>query len=561
MHEAKEHRGVVMPRLLPRAVTLAHQPARMTRRTVMRPLRLSGIVVPMLAFITLLAFPVLPTEAGLAGAEQGEQRAGSEPDDILLNFQDVDLAYVFTALAEAASLNVMYSDLPRRPVTLRTAKPVPLTDIPELIRTLAAANDVEVIEDKNFLRLAGVPTGEDAPDRRSLYIYRLRHSQAEDLAVTLQALFGGVTATVTRDARDQRTLSQQLREAEQAMAAALQRAAEQREAGPVSAIQRAGSQELEGNILVVPDQVTNSLLVRATPGDWSVIEQAVEALDLRPLQVVIEVVVAEVRRTRDLDFGPSVTAEHTETRGATQRTIVGDYQEDDSPDNILMRIIRNGSLDVQGALSFLASSGQVRILQRPVLMAQNNQPARILVGAERPFVQASVRAMDPTDPTARDQFVQYRDVGTVLDITPIINEDGYVNLRLTQQVSSATQEIQFGAPVISTREAETQLLAANGQTVVIGGLVDSQTSRIRTGVPLLKDIPVLGWLFGRTRDDDSTGELFLFLTPHIVAADADMDSFRDGLQGGLELLDPVAPIRSLPPPDTLQSSPTEPGGP
>ncbi len=86
-------------------------------------------------------------------------------------------------------------------------------------------------------------------------------------------------------------------------------------------------------------------------------------------------------------------------------------------------------------------------------------------------------------------MVQYRDVGTSLTILPTINEDGYVNLLLTQEVSSATAETQFGAPVISTREATTQILAQTGQTVVIGGLVDQQTEESRTGIPFLKDIP------------------------------------------------------------------------
>src|SRR5690606_3271506 len=121
----------------------------------------------------------------------------------------------------------------------------------------------------------------------------------------------------------------------------------------------------------------------------------------------------------------------------------------------------------------LATTGEVRILSRPVVHAQNNQPARILVGTQQPFVQFS--QILPTDPVgARAEIVQYREVGTVLSILPTINDDGYVNLAVAQEVSSATAETQFGAPVISTREAETQLLVRNGQTVVLGGLVDQQ---------------------------------------------------------------------------------------
>jgi general secretion pathway protein D len=159
-----------------------------------------------------------------------------------------------------------------------------------------------------------------------------------------------------------------------------------------------------------------------------------------------------------------------------------------------------------------------------VIFAQNNQEAKILVGSQRPFVQV-FRSL-PTDAGVRDQIVQYRDVGTSLTILPTINPDGYVNLQLSQEVSSATAETQFGAPVISTREASTHLFVRDGQTAVIGGLVDRQQERTRSGIPILSEIPWIGALFGGTRRLDTTSELFLFLTPHIVQDDTDVDRIR-----------------------------------
>ena len=146
------------------------------------------------------------------------------------------------------------------------------------------------------------------------------------------------------------------------------------------------------------------------------------------------------------------------------------------------------------------------------------------------------------------EVVQYRDVGTSLTILPTINAEGYVNLLLTQEVSSATAETQFGAPVISTREATTQILAQTGQTVVIGGLVDQQTEETRVGIPILKDIPVLGYLFGTTRETVSNAELFLFLTPYVVASDADEEHLRRELEENAELIRELVPIRSILPP-------------
>jgi len=132
-------------------------------------------------------------------------------------------------------------------------------------------------------------------------------------------------------------------------------------------------------------------------------------------------------------------------------------------------------------------------------------------------------------------------VGTQLTLTPTINDDGYVNLQLAQQVSNATAEVQFGAPVISTRETSTHLFVRDGQTAVIGGLVDREEDRTRSGIPFLKDLPLLGALFGSTTRSEVRSELFLFLTPHIVVSDEDVDRVREGVQRRSDLLRPALP--------------------
>ncbi|MEX0856038.1 MAG: secretin N-terminal domain-containing protein [Gemmatimonadota bacterium] len=463
---------------------------------------------------------------------------------IQLNFQDLDLAFVFTALAQAADLNLIYHDLPSKPITLRTTQPMEVEGIPALIRSLARANGIGVTDEDGFLRLQGLVTDEDEePDFRELYIYRLRHARAPILSQTLQALFGGAQPAGQAFNRPQ-TLSQQITQ--------LQGVGQGGQVGaqaPVIQLQQ-GSGELEGNVLIIPDEVTNSLLIRATPGDWEVVQVALQALDLRPLQVVIEVVIAEVSRSEEIDVGTTFSASGT----ADGADVTGALDRENAPtDGFSLEFLRTGNVDVQATLRALASTGNVQILSRPVILAQNNQEARILVGTQRPFVQVS-RTL-PTDEGARDEVIQYRDVGTVLTILPTINEDGYVNLLVLQEVSSATTEVQFGAPVISTREATTQLLARNGQTVVLGGLVDRQEDEVRAGIPILKDIPLLGYLFGYNRSISGSSELFLFLTPYVVATDDDADLLREQIERDAELIGPILPERTLtptvpaPPPD------------
>jgi general secretion pathway protein D len=178
--------------------------------------------------------------------------------------------------------------------------------------------------------------------------------------------------------------------------------------------------------------------------------------------------------------------------------------------------------EIDARLRAAASRGDAKIISRPVVVASNNREARILVGSQRPFVQVS-RSL-PTDAPSRDQVVQYRDVGTKLTVIPTINVDGYVSLSIQQEVSNATEETQFGAPVISTRETGTTVLVRDGQTVVLGGLRERQQDVTTAGIPILSSIPVLGGLFGSHGRHASETELFLFITPIVLPTDQAADS-------------------------------------
>jgi type II secretory pathway component GspD/PulD (secretin) len=175
------------------------------------------------------------------------------------------------------------------------------------------------------------------------------------------------------------------------------------------------------------------------------------------------------------------------------------------------------------------------------------------VGSSRPFVQVSQTV--PNDPTGRVQTVQYIDVATTLTITPTINPDGYVNLQVSQTDNSATNEVQFDAPVINKREATTQIFIRDGQTTVIGGLADNSRSHDVSGIPFLSRIPLVGpFLFGRVTQNETANELFLFLTPHIISNDTDVDKLRDALRDGSDMLRTLyfGP-RIIPRADTLPS--------
>jgi len=262
------------------------------------------------------------------------------------------------------------------------------------------------------------------------------------------------------------------------------------------------------------------LLVRASEQDFDVIRDAVDQLDIRPLQVLIEVLIVEARHDRSFSFGADVFVP-PQSVGKGDGTVGGETNGGGLGD-LVITLMNLGRANIDATIRAAASRGDVEIVSRPVLLASNNQEARFLVGSQRPFVQVS-RSL-PTDSPQRDQVIQYRDVGTKLTVRPTINQDGYVSLLIQQEINQATSEVQFDAPVISTREAVTRVLVRNGQTIVIGGLRDQQKDRTQGGVPILSGIPILGGLFGRADRKTSRTELFLFLTPRILKTDADADS-------------------------------------
>ena len=490
------------------------------------------------------------------------------PTGIEFNFQDADLRVVLSALAEVAGVNVVFSNLPTRTVTLRTGRPVSASEARAYLESVARANGLTLVEEGGLLRIAGETPGvaaqqlpgqaaaaaaRGAQERTRLFVYRLSHAQADALANTLADVFGIARSGFSAAAQDPRALSEELRD--QRLPPGFPQEPQPQPQQPVRTPEGAAgagqslAAGLQGPVQIVPDPRTNSLLIRASQADYETIRQAILQLDQRPLQVLIEVLIAEVRRDRQTGIG--ISARVPDNRVGRGGTTIGGELFGASAGDIVLRILDIGSVKADVVLSILATEGDVTILSRPVVLAQNNQEARVLIGSERPFIQL-FRAL-PTDAAVRDQVVQYRDVGTQLTIRPTINPDGYVTMSVLQEVSTATAETQFGAPVISTREARTQLLVRDGQTAVIGGLIEHQQEFTASGIPFLKDIPLIGRLFrtSQQRRRNST-ELFLFLTPHVLRTDREMDETTRGVRDATERLKRHVrdPIPILPPNDS-----------
>jgi general secretion pathway protein D len=443
---------------------------------------------------------------------------------VVVRFADADLRAVVQALGRYLRKPVVVANVPAARVSLETPGPVPQSDVADLLRGVLAPQNLELHEEPTYFTVlpkpppapVPAPAAADAAAQKSatiqLFVIRLKHARAADVAATVNILFGGSAEFSGRSGLSTGTLSDELRRNVVPPAGA----APPPESAPPAAPKAAS---LTGLTVVVPDERTNSLLVRASDADFAVIRGAVDQLDIRPLQVLIEVLIVEARTDKSFSLGTDLSLPDQSIGGGAT---VGGTLTGGGVGDLILRIMHLAKGHLDAVLNTAQSKGFVQIVSRPVLLASNNTEAHFLVGSQRPFVQVS-RAL-PTDNAARDQVVQYRDVGTKLTVRPTINQDGYVSLLIQQEINAATSEVQFDAPVISTREANTQVLVRDGQTIVLGGLRDLQKDRSQSGVPLLSGLPIVGGLFGSSSRSTSSTELYIFLTPRIIRTDADADS-------------------------------------
>jgi len=452
-------------------------------------------------------------------------------DSVTVRFVETDIRAVIQALGRYLPKPVLVGSIQPVRVSLETPGPVDRSTLVALLKGLVESQNLEFVEDSSFFRVgpraADRPTA-GPPVRRDtgavqLFVVRLKHARASDVAATVNLLFGGGGEFSGRAGLSTGTLSDELR-----------RNVVSPQAGPAgqpSASPPIRQSALGGTVTIVPDELTNALLIRASQQDYDVLREAVEQLDIRPLQVLIEVLIVEARHDRSFSIGADwfVPPQSVDKgNGTAEASLLGGGLGD-----LVMRLLNLGRAEVDATIRAAASRGDVKIVSQPVLLASNNQEARFLVGSQRPFVQVS-RSL-PTDAPSRDQVIQYRDVGTKLTVRPTINQDGYVSLLIQQEINQATSEVAFDAPVISTREAVTRVLVKDGQTIVLGGLRDQQKDATQGGVPILSSIPILGGLFGSASRRTNETELYLFLTPRILRTDADADSVtapRLGKEGG-----------------------------
>ncbi len=520
------------------------------------------------------------------------------PDGFVLDFQEQELRVVLEAIAEAGGLNVTFANLPATKVTLRMGQQVTKAEALDVLRGVAEVNGLKMTEGPSLIRIEGTrPVTQQQAQQQlaqqaqlKLFTYRLKHASATTLAPVLMSLLSGTQAGVQQVNNGANVFGNGVVGVPGAGGAggrgggggaagngaaavavapgggaggaggggggAVNFGGGRGGAGLAQALQQAfgGGAALTAaasQMRIVAEDATNSLIVRATDADWALVQQVLGAVDLRPLQVLIEVTIVQVQRTHDLSLGISGNATRKNSSGGADT--VGTFPSQAGVNDIVALLtMGGGSVKYNVALNALQTRGDVKVLSLPVIIAQNNKQAILNVGQNVPFIQVSQSAAIVG--TGLVQTIQYQSVGTTLTITPIINPDGYVNLTVSQTDDNATNDVQFNAPIISQRQASTQVFIKDGQTTVIGGLTDNTTSTTVSGIPILSKIPWIGGiLFGNTQKTVTADELYLFLTPHVVSSDEDIDKLREATKNQSDLLEHSdIKARIVPRGDTIQ---------
>ena len=390
-----------------------------------------------------------------------------------------------------------------------------------LIVLAAEAEWLERVE--YWVNLLDVP---EIKDERQYFIYKPQNSRAAELLTVLQSILGLAETPATK------------KETKGFTASLIQPAASETDAPPERSETAAMAllADASGEISLAVDETRNALIIYATPQRFNAIESMLKRLDIMPSQVLIEAIVAEVILTDSLQFGVEWYLKN-ETSGiatggadSTASTIGGLGLASAGLSYSL--ITRADRLKV--FLNAMAQKDLVKVLQSPRVTVRDGKSASITVGTQVPVVTSEQAGL--TSDTNVIRTYQYRTTGVTLNVTPVVHARDIVTLEINQEVSEASASGGEN-PLILNRTMDTEVVAASGQTVVIGGLIKESEGRTNSKVPFLGDIPLLKYLFTSTDQGQERTELVVMITPHIIRSTQQIEDIHRAVFDSLNFLE------------------------
>ncbi len=298
------------------------------------------------------------------------------------------------------------------------------------------------------------------------------------------------------------------------------------------------------------DQDSRTLFVIGDDTTTAYVSQVVSNLNRPKPQVLIKVVFLEVTYNKGQDIGVEGTVTKTINASTTNSfgSLFGLAGQGITPSSAGVNSLPGAGIysvvgnDFSATLRAIAEVGKIEVLSRPTILARNNQQATIVVGEEVPLITSVTYDTFGNEHNG----IQYQNVGIILQVTPFIGDDGLVEMIVAPQISEvdpthsqaiayATNGAAITAPYIDVRSANTVVVTPDGQTVVIGGLMQNSKSSTDSKIPILGDIPGLGQLFHHKVSSNVKTELIILLTPYVVRSPGDLARMSADERGRAQL--------------------------
>ncbi len=291
-----------------------------------------------------------------------------------------------------------------------------------------------------------------------------------------------------------------------------------------------GDIQVLGQTKIIADERTNSLLVFATKEDMKKIKDVISKLDVVLAQVLIEAVIIEVTLTDSHDLGFSYL-QHPQNIGNWTGVGAVNNKTFQQPSSYILGGTTNAGGVIPGGFSYLMSFGgdldvavaategnsKARILQRPRIQTSHNEPASIFVGQSRPYPTSSYYGGGAYGGYSS---IQQLEIGVSLDVTPLINPDGLVVMDIHQKIDSFEGNVTIDnvgdVPITSEKEAQAKVSVRDHDTIILGGLIETDKNKNKSGVPFLMNLPILGYMFRSSHMDEKRTELIVLIRPTVL---------------------------------------------
>jgi len=386
------------------------------------------------------------------------------------------------------------------------------------------------------------------------YVYQLQHVPAADMAKLLMESISDV-GDLSEEGDPDTVLNETLGLDDPFAEVPIDGAV----AGSTTRLSGGTSTAILESVKIVPNELNNTLLIRAAPQAYEMIEATLRRLDTSPLQVLIEATIAEVTLNDQLRYGVQYFLNTNGFRGGFNTTTPSNLVNPNSTNPLaslspLARLPGLNLIFTPGdsviALDALSRLTDVKVLSSPSVVVQDNSEAVLNVGDEVPIVTRTAANVENVDSVVVNN-IEYRDTGVILEVKPRISSNSMVALQVSQEVSRvATEETAIQSdnltPTIQQRKITSTINVLSGQTVALGGLIQDSELSSQDKIPILGDVPLRGELCKSTSINTVRTELIVFITPRIVRDAEDARDVSEELRARLKSVNPLPPIGSEP---------------